>query len=149
MLDHGFLPGRTEHLRDDESSRGRLSRGWRPAAVRASGESVGRHVRWDGTVTQPAAGTRAEQRTTPVRAKTAGRMWVDVSRARECRECNGWGSLVEDGRAELCPTCQYGRRATEIPDAATVVPSGEIDTASAPRWTQCWIASPLGDVQAR
>ncbi|GAA3909671.1 hypothetical protein GCM10022207_93890 [Streptomyces lannensis] len=134
MRDHGFLPGRTEHLRDEEPSRRRSAQRWRPAAVPASGESAGRHVRWDGTVTRPAAGTPVEQCVTSVEAGTARRMWVDVFKARECRECNGWGSLVEDGRAELCPTCQYGRHATE---AVTVVPSGKADTASTPRWTEC------------
>lgn len=132
MLDHDLLPGRTENLPDEESPRGRSSPGRRPTAVLTSGGSIDYDVRWDGTVPRPAAGTPVEQRVAPVGVRTAHRIRVDVSRARECRECNGWGSLVEDGRAELCPMCQCGRRATQMSDAATVVLSGEIDTASAP-----------------
>lgn len=31
---------------------------------------------------------------------------VDITLARDCDTCRGWGSVVDDGRFELCPDCQ-------------------------------------------
>lgn len=32
---------------------------------------------------------------------------ADTARARDCSECNGWGTVVtEEGRHELCAACQ-------------------------------------------
>lgn len=31
---------------------------------------------------------------------------VNTALARDCEECRGWGSVVNDGRYELCPVCQ-------------------------------------------
>ncbi|MCD0483653.1 hypothetical protein [Streptacidiphilus sp. ASG 303] len=31
---------------------------------------------------------------------------VDVARARSCDDCSGWGTIVRNGRDELCPSCQ-------------------------------------------
>jgi hypothetical protein len=83
VLDHDLWPGRTENQRDGESPRGRSSQRRWPAAVPFPGESINR-----------------------VKGETVDRMRVDVSRAQECRECNGWGSLLEGGRVELCQVCQ-------------------------------------------
>ncbi|PPT14774.1 hypothetical protein CYQ11_19555 [Streptomyces cinnamoneus] len=32
---------------------------------------------------------------------------VDIRRARGCDKCREWGSVVVDGRYELCPACQW------------------------------------------
>jgi hypothetical protein len=31
---------------------------------------------------------------------------VNIALARDCDECRGWGSVVKNGRYELCPVCQ-------------------------------------------
>jgi hypothetical protein len=31
---------------------------------------------------------------------------ASIALARDCDECRGWGSVVNDGRHELCPVCQ-------------------------------------------
>ncbi|WP_327327922.1 hypothetical protein OG735_39355 [Streptomyces sp. NBC_01210] len=31
---------------------------------------------------------------------------ANIALARDCAECRGWGSVVNDGRYELCPACQ-------------------------------------------
>lgn len=31
---------------------------------------------------------------------------ANIALARDCNECRGWGSVVNDGRHELCPVCQ-------------------------------------------
>ncbi|PAZ14716.1 hypothetical protein CLM62_17310 [Streptomyces sp. SA15] len=41
----------------------------------------------------------------------------DITLARDCEACLGWGTLVRpDGHDELCPTCQYP---TQPPPSAT------------------------------
>jgi hypothetical protein len=31
---------------------------------------------------------------------------VNITLARKCDNCRGWGSVVNQGRFELCPVCQ-------------------------------------------
>ncbi|MCX4825225.1 hypothetical protein OG883_36285 [Streptomyces sp. NBC_01142] len=31
---------------------------------------------------------------------------ANIFLARGCDECRGWGSVVNDGRYEICPACQ-------------------------------------------
>jgi hypothetical protein len=31
---------------------------------------------------------------------------ANIPLARDCDECRGWGSVVNDGCYELCPVCQ-------------------------------------------
>ncbi|MFE0516348.1 hypothetical protein [Streptomyces sp. NPDC058964] len=35
---------------------------------------------------------------------------VNIVLARGCDNCRGWGSVVDDGRFELCPECQSPAR---------------------------------------
>lgn len=36
---------------------------------------------------------------------------VNIARARDCDNCRGWGSVVNNGRFELCPVCQIPAQA--------------------------------------
>ncbi|MGW7825111.1 hypothetical protein ACWGLF_45665 [Streptomyces puniciscabiei] len=39
---------------------------------------------------------------------------ADLARAAGCEACRGWGTVVTDeGRHEMCPDCQSGRRPAE------------------------------------